>query len=101
PSSTAVRYPTTGCTDHSTPLSCLVHRRGYPLYDPFPHRPSSDLPDDFAITFTVDSPPDTTPPVRSVGQPMGALPAGTTQTTLALSTNEAAACGNGPSSTPP
>ncbi len=35
---------------------------------------------------------DTTPPVRSKGQPTGALPAGTTQTTLGLTTNESATC---------
>jgi hypothetical protein len=43
------------------------------------------------------SPPDTTPPVRSGGQPTGALPAETTQTTLALTTNEAATCRYSPS----
>ena len=35
---------------------------------------------------------DTTPPVRSNGAPSGALAAGTTQTTLSLSTNENATC---------
>jgi len=35
---------------------------------------------------------DTTPATRSGGQPTGTLPPGTTQTTLALSTNEAATC---------
>jgi hypothetical protein len=36
--------------------------------------------------------PDTTPPVRSSGSPSGTLPAGTTQTTISLSTNENATC---------
>ena len=35
---------------------------------------------------------DTTPPIRSNGSPTGALVAGTTQTTLSLSTNETATC---------
>ena len=35
---------------------------------------------------------DTTPPTRSNGQPTGTLPAGTTQTTLSLTTNESATC---------
>jgi hypothetical protein len=35
---------------------------------------------------------DTTPPTRSNGQPTGSLPAGTTQTTLSLTTNENATC---------
>jgi hypothetical protein len=36
--------------------------------------------------------PDTTPPVRSNGQPTGNLPAGTTQTIISLTTNENANC---------
>src|SRR5437773_9023123 len=36
-------------------------------------------------------------PVRSGGQPTGFLPAGTIQTTLALTTNEAATCRYSPS----
>lgn len=37
-------------------------------------------------------PPDTTPPVRSAGAPTGTLPAGTTQATVSLTTDEAATC---------
>jgi hypothetical protein len=37
-------------------------------------------------------PPDTTPPVRSNGAPTGTLSAGTTSTTLSLTTNENATC---------
>jgi hypothetical protein len=41
----------------------------------------------------VGTPPaDTTPPVRSNGLPTGTLPAGTTQTTLSLTTDENATC---------
>jgi hypothetical protein len=40
---------------------------------------------------------DTTPPARSNGQPAGTLPAGTTQTTLSLATNENATCRYGTS----
>ena len=36
--------------------------------------------------------PDTTPPVLSGGQPTGTLPAGTTQTTLQVTSNETATC---------
>jgi hypothetical protein len=35
---------------------------------------------------------DTTPPLRTNGQPAGSLPFGTTQTTLTLTTSEAATC---------
>src|SRR6059058_478315 len=46
-----------------------------------------------ASIMDIQLPPvDTTPPVRSGGRPTGALPAGTTQTTLALTTSEAATC---------
>jgi hypothetical protein len=44
------------------------------------------------------TPPDTTPPVLSNGQPTGTLPAGTTQTTLSLTTNENATCRYAPTS---
>ena len=39
---------------------------------------------------------DSTAPVRTNGQPSGALPAGTTQATLSLTTNENATCRYGP-----
>jgi hypothetical protein len=38
------------------------------------------------------APPDTTPPLRSNGLPTGTLAAGTTQTSLSLTTNENATC---------
>ena len=41
----------------------------------------------FTVTVT-----DTTPPVRSGGQPPGTLAAGTTTATLQVTTNEAATC---------
>src|SRR5213592_3864643 len=86
-------FATTGSTAHSTPASGLVDGRGYAFYVRCLDAAANANPDDFAITFTVDTPPaDTTPPVRSGGRPTGTLPAGTTQTTLALTTNEAATC---------
>src|SRR5437016_1109328 len=85
-------FATTGGTAHSTPVSGLVDGRSYAFYVRCLDAAANANPDDFAIIFTVDSPPDTTPPVRPGGQPMGTLPAGTTQTTLALTTNEAATC---------
>src|SRR5213076_136691 len=94
-------FATTGGTAHSTPVSGLVDGRGYAFYVRCLDAAANADSDDFAITFTVDSPPDTTPPVRSGGQPMGTLPAGTTQTTLALTTNEAAVCRYSPSAGAP
>jgi hypothetical protein len=43
------------------------------------------------VTFAMSG-DDSSPPSRSNGQPTGTLAAGTTQTTLSLSTNEAATC---------
>ena len=43
------------------------------------------------VTVLPSEPPDP-PPARSNGQPAGALPSGTTQTTLGLTTDEAATC---------
>ncbi|PIQ84557.1 MAG: hypothetical protein COV75_01950, partial [Candidatus Omnitrophica bacterium CG11_big_fil_rev_8_21_14_0_20_63_9] len=45
--------------------------------------------DDYVISFSIAA---ASPPVRSNGAPTGTLPAGTTQTTLSLSTNEPATC---------
>jgi outer membrane protein assembly factor BamB len=40
----------------------------------------------------IQQPADTTPPVRTSGQPTGSLPAGTTSATVSLSTDETARC---------
>ena len=45
-----------------------------------------------SLSITINSPSDTTPPVRSNGSPTGELSAGTTQTTLFLTTDENATC---------
>jgi hypothetical protein len=52
------------------------------------------LVDHYVIGYVSGAPPagDTTPPTRSNGQPTGALAAGTTQTTISLTTNESATC---------
>jgi hypothetical protein len=44
------------------------------------------------IEYPTTPPVDTLPPVRSSGQPTGTLPAGTTQISISLSTNENATC---------
>ena len=85
-------FTTTGGTSHSTPVSGLTNGTSYTYYVRCQDPASNANPDDFSIAFAVASPGDTTPPVRSNGQPTGTLPAGTTQTTLSLTTNENATC---------
>jgi hypothetical protein len=66
--------------------------------DPYPAGDTScrhwygAAPDMGAFEYEGPSPPDVTPPSRSNGQPSGTLTAGTTSTTLSLSTNETATC---------
>jgi glucose/arabinose dehydrogenase len=83
-------FSTTGGTTHSTLVSGLANAQSYTFYVRCRDAANNANPDDFAISFSVAA--DTTPPVRSAGSPSGGLPAGTTQTTLSLTTNEAATC---------
>ena len=74
---------------HDGPVLLRHHRRG-PGLRPGPaarprSRPTSPTP-------VTDPPADTTPPVLSNGLPTGPLAAGTTQTTLQVTTNENATC---------
>ena len=81
-------------TAHSAQVTGLANGGSYAYYVKCQDAASNANPDDFAIAFTVtlSPPPDTTPPVRSNGQPAGVLPAGTTATSLTLTTNENATC---------
>ena len=85
-------FATTGGTSHSTAITGLSDGSSYTYYVRCSDQASNANLDDFAITFSVAQPADTTPPVRSGGSPSGTLAAGTTQTTLSLATNEAATC---------
>jgi hypothetical protein len=85
-------FTTTGGTTHSTLVTGLVNGNGYTFYVRCQDSGGNANQDDFSITFSVAQPGDTTPPVRSNGMPSGALAAGTTQTTLGLTTNENATC---------
>ncbi len=86
-------FGTTGGVSHSTPVSGLANGNTYTYYVRCADNSGNANTTDFAITFSVATPaPDTTPPVRSNGQPAGTLPVGTTATTLQLTTDEAATC---------
>ncbi len=86
-------FATTGNTAHSTPVSGLVNGTTYTYYVRCADTAANVNTTDFVITFSVATPTaDTTPPVRSNGQPTGTLPAGTSTTTMGLTTGEAATC---------
>jgi glucose/arabinose dehydrogenase/phosphodiesterase/alkaline phosphatase D-like protein len=87
----ATTFGTTGGTSHATSVSGLASGTSYTYYVRCQDDAGNANPDDFTIAFAVAT-ADTTPPVRSNGHPTGTLPAGTTQTTLSLTTSEAATC---------
>jgi len=87
-------FSTTGSASHQVTVSALQNGQNYTFYVRCQDSTGNANPDDFLLAFAVASPPpaDTTPPVRSNASPTGTLAAGTTQTTLTLSTNESATC---------
>jgi Concanavalin A-like lectin/glucanases superfamily len=90
--SLAITFTTTGTTAHSTSVTGLTNGGSYTYYVRCSDNAGNADPDDFTISFFVAQPTDSTPPLRSSGQPSGALIAGTTQATLQLTTNESATC---------
>ena len=90
-------FTTTGGTAHSTTVSGLTNGGSYSYFVRCQDTVGNANTNDFIISFSValssaDTTADTTPPVRSNGAPSGTLAAGTTQTTLSLTTNENASC---------
>ncbi len=90
--SMANTFATTGGTAHASTVTGLVNGGSYSYSVRCQDTAANANPDDFAISFTVAQPADTTPPLRANGLPTGTLPAGTTQATLSLVTNENATC---------
>ncbi len=84
-------FSTTGATSHSTQVTGLSGGNTYTFYVRCEDGSSNSNPTDYAISFSVTA-SDTTPPALSNGSPTGTLPAGTTQTTLSLTSNENATC---------
>ena len=85
-------FATTGGTAHSTTVTGLTNGSSYNVFVRCQDPATNANTNDFTIAFSVAQPADTTPPVRSNGSPSGTLAAGTTQTTLSLTTNESATC---------
>ncbi len=91
--SMANTFSTTGGTSHSSAVSGLIDGNSYSYYVRCTDTANNKNTGDYDISFSVALPAgDTTPPVRSNGFPTGTLAAGTTQTTLAATTNESAVC---------
>jgi hypothetical protein len=85
-------FTTTGTTAHATTVTGLTNGGNYSFFVRCQDAAANANTNDFAISFSVAQPADTTPPVRSNGLPTGTLAAGTTQTSLSLATNENATC---------
>lgn len=83
-------FTTTGGQGHSTTVTGLTNGTSYSYFVRCQDQAGNANPDDFTIIFSVAA--DTAPPVRTSGSPSGTLKAGTTQTTLQLTTNESATC---------
>lgn len=91
--SMAFPFTTTGTTSHSTLFTGLTNGSSYFINVRCQDAAGNSNPAELVIFFSVATPPaDTTPPVLANGAPTGVLPFGTTQTTLAVTTNEAATC---------
>jgi len=85
-------FAVTGTTTHSSVVTGLVTGNVYTFYVRCEGARGNTNVDDFVIGFSVAMAGDSTPPVRSNGQPAGTLAAGTTQTSLGLITDESATC---------
>ena len=86
-------FSDTNSTSHSTQVTGLDEGEGYVYYIKCADEYGNANTDDLVVYFFVKEPDDFTPPVRSNQYPTGdVLPAGTTQTTIGISTNEPASC---------
>jgi hypothetical protein len=86
-------FTSTGGTGHTTTLSGLANGTTYDLFVRCQDVAGNSNATDFQILFAIAAPPvDTAPPVLSNGVPTSTLPAGTTQTTMSVTTNEQATC---------
>ncbi|HZS53367.1 MAG TPA: PQQ-dependent sugar dehydrogenase, partial [Bryobacteraceae bacterium] len=85
-------FSSTGGTGHSTLVTGLTDGGNYNFFVRCEDARGNTNSDDFSITFSVARAGDTTPPLRSGGQPSGVLTSGSSQTILQLTTDENATC---------
>ena len=83
-------FATNGGTSHSTLVISLTNGAIYSFFVRCKDSRGNWNPNDFSIAFSVATPCDTNPPVRSNGQPTGVL--ATVMTNLSLATDENATC---------
>jgi hypothetical protein len=86
------QFTTTGGATHSAMVSGLQDGGNYSYHVRCRDAAGNANDASYTIAFSVIDPADATPPVVSGAQPSGVLPAGTTQTTMAVGTNEPATC---------
>jgi chitodextrinase len=89
--STGTIFTTTGAMSHSTTLSGLTNGTSYTYYVKCQDI-AGNTSGNASVTFSVSTPADTTPPSVTITAPAANLAAGTTQTTLSVTTNENATC---------
>lgn len=85
-------FTVTGGTSHSITAGPLTDGGDYAAYVRCANLDGYANTDDYTISWSVGTPADTTPPARENGAPSGALPVGTTSTTMSLTTHEPATC---------
>lgn len=90
--SIAGTFSTTGTTSHSQTISGLSDDNTYTYYVRCQDSENNANNDDYTISFSVSSTPDTTPPVRSAGTPSGEQASGTTSAEMTITTSETATC---------
>ncbi|MFH0952311.1 MAG: hypothetical protein V1838_03935 [Patescibacteria group bacterium] len=86
-------FDNTNSTSHSTEVTGLSEGRSYKYYVKCMDAAQNKNTNDFTISFKVKAPEDVTPPVTSNPYPTGdVFPAGTTQVTMSIRTDESAYC---------
>jgi hypothetical protein len=85
-------FATTGTASHLQNLTGLTDGTSYIYYVRCIDTSTNANTDDYTISFSVDTPADTTPPIRSFGAPSSTLASGTTSIAMTLTTNENATC---------
>lgn len=85
-------FQKTNSTSHSAEITTLSPGKEFNFYVKCVDKAGNKNTDDLKISFNISTEKDTTPPDRRYLSPYGLLPAGTTHTTLTITTDESASC---------